>query len=201
MYLVGLTGGIAAGKSTVAKRWVELGGVEIDADQLAREVVSIGQPALLEIQKQFGDAVVINGQLDRKALGQIVFNDAAARIKLEAITHPRIRDLAAAKLAELPADAIAIYNVPLLVEAKVDMPFDYIVTVEAPREKQLERLTKIRGLSEADALARIDAGANPAERANVADEILNSNQSIELLLKDADLAWRRIQQRAVHGID
>lgn len=201
MYLVGLTGGIAAGKSTVAKRWVELGGVEIDADQLAREVVSIGQPALLEIQKQFGDAVVINGQLDRKALGQIVFNDAAARIKLEAITHPRIRDLAAAKLAELPADAIAIYNVPLLVEAKVDMPFDYIVTVEAPREKQLERLTKIRGLSEADALARIDAGANPAERANVADEILNSNQSLELLLKDAELTWRRIEQKAAHGVD
>lgn len=201
MYLVGLTGGIAAGKSTVAECWRSLGAIEIDADVLARDAVAPGTAGLAQVVAEFGDKVLSGSELNRKALGEIVFGDSAKRKKLEAILHPIIRQLAAERVAELPADAIAVYTVPLLVEAEVDLPFDKIVTVEAPRETQFERLTKIRGLSAKEANLRLAAQVSPAERANHADVILNSNQSLELLLKDATSLWRQIEHEAANGID
>lgn len=196
MYLVGLTGGIASGKSTVASAWVELGGIEIDADQLAREVVAPGTPGLAAVKAAFGDSVISNGALDRSALGQLVFANTDKRKQLEAIVHPLVRELAAKKIAELPNDSIVIYNVPLLVEAAVDLDFDKVVTVEAPSEKQIERLVSIRKMNREEAERRVAAQASPAQRANAADVTLNSNQDLHLLLKDARRLWQQIEHEA-----
>lgn len=196
MYLIGLTGGIASGKSTVAKCWVDLGGIEIDADQLARDVVQPGQPALDEIRSAFGDEVFAGAELDRAALGRIVFADSEKRKQLESIVHPRVKAAASQAMAQLPRESIVIYNVPLLVEASVDLPFNKIVTVEAPAEKQIQRLIEHRGMPRDEAEKRVAAQASPAQRANVADVILNSNQDIHLLLHDATTLWRQIQNEA-----
>ena len=197
MYLVGLTGGIAAGKSTVAKRWVEQGGFEIDADQLARDVVEPGTTGATQILETFGPEVFqANGSLDRAKLGGIIFADSELRKVLEAIVHPLVKAKAQELVAGLPENTIAIYNVPLLVEASVDLPFDMVVTVEAPAKEQIERLVKHRGMSEAEAQKRVASQASPAQRANAADVILNSNQDLALLLKDADSLWLRIQREA-----
>ena len=199
MYLVGLTGGIASGKSTVAAAWTELGGIEIDADQLAREVVSPGSPGLAAVEAEFGNSVIKDGDLDRAALAKIVFSDADKRQALENIIHPLVKSLAKRKIAELPVESIVVYNVPLLVEANVDLPFNKVVTVEAPVEKQIERLVSIRKLSQSDAQKRVAAQASPVDRANVADVILNSNQDIHQLLKDARKLWQQIEHEALGG--
>ena len=197
MFLVGLTGGIAAGKSTVAKRWVELGAKEIDADVLARIVVEPGTPGLAEIANKFGkDVLNADGSLNRANLGALVFNNPAKLATLNEIIHPLVKDLSKHLISIAQDDEIIIYNVPLLVEAKVDHSFDFIVTVEAPIETQIERLTKNRGLSKEDAISRINNQAQPVERAAKADVILNSNQDLHLLLRDADELWREIERRA-----
>lgn len=199
MYLVGLTGGIASGKSTVASAWAELGGIEIDADQLAREVVEPGTPGLAAVREAFGDVVISNGALNRSALGQIVFSNPDKRKQLEAIVHPLVKKLAAKRITELPDDSIVIYNVPLLVEAAVELDFNKVVTVEAPAEKQIERLVSIRKMDRTEAERRVAAQASPVERANAADVILNSNQDLHLLLKDARKLWQQIEHEAFSG--
>jgi len=197
VYLVGLTGGIASGKSSVAARWVQHGAVEIDADVLAREAVSSGSAGLARVAQEFGDNLIqTDGQLDRAALAAIVFNDPAKREKLESIIHPIVRELALQRIQALPDSAIAIYTVPLLVEANVSLPFDKVVTVEAPEREQIKRMVANRGMSEADALARIKSQATPAQRANRADVILNSNQTLPELLADADALWAQIVREA-----
>jgi dephospho-CoA kinase len=193
MYLIGLTGGIAAGKSTVAKRWVEHGAIEIDADQVAREVVEPGTVGLNSIVEHFGaDVLTASGDLDRKELARQIFSDSNKRELLNSILHPLIRERTKLLLAELPNDSIVVYNVPLLVEASVDHSFDLVVTVEAPDEEQIRRLVQTRGLTESEARNRIVAQAKPVERAARADRILNSNQDINLLLRDADALWKEI---------
>lgn len=197
MYLVGLTGGIAAGKSAVAARWVELGAVEIDADVLAREAVAEGTQGLREVIGEFGSDVLLpDGTLDRAALAAVVFNDPTKRERLEAIVHPRVRMLAEQRFEQLPKESIVVYTVPLLVEAGVSLPFDKVVTVEAPEHVRIDRLIETRGLSQAEAVARIKNQASPTERANRADAILNSNQSLQLLLKDAEALWKQIVREA-----
>ncbi len=204
MYLVGLTGGIAAGKTSVAKRWVELGGLEIDADVLARKALDAGTPGLAKVLEQFGsDLLLADGNLDRQKLADVVFSSPEKRKKLEEIVHPIVRELAAQALADAPAGSILIYTVPLLVEASVDLPFDFVVTVEAPVDKQIERMVKTRGMTAQQASARIAAQASAAERANSADVILNSNQSLGRLLDDAEALWNEIERKAAakHGAD
>ncbi len=197
MYLVGLTGGIASGKSSVAARWVQHGAVEIDADVLAREAVSSDSAGLAMVAKEFGENLIqTDGQLDRAALAAIVFNDPAKREKLESIIHPIVRELALKRIQALTDSTIAIYTVPLLVEANVSLPFDKVVTVEAPEREQIKRMVANRGMSEADALARIKSQATPAQRANRADVILNSNQTLPELLADADALWAQIVREA-----
>lgn len=197
MYLVGLTGGIAAGKTSVAKRWVELGGHEIDADVLARRALEAGSPGLSQVVEAFGASVLDeNGELNRQKLAEVVFNSPEKRKDLEAIVHPIVRRLATQALATIPEGSIAIYTVPLLVEASVDLPFDFVVTVEAPVDKQIERMIKNRGMTAQEANARIAAQASAAERANRADVILSSNQSLGRLLDDAEALWQEIEQRA-----
>lgn len=197
MFLVGLTGGIAAGKSTVAKRWLQHGAIEIDADELAREVVEPGSVGLNRIVETFG-AELLNedGSLNRAKLSGLVFGKPEALEQLNSIVHPLVKARSRELIANAPSDAIVIYNVPLLVEASVDHSFDFVVTVEAPEDKQIERLVQNRGMTREAALARIRAQATPVERANVADRILSSNQSIDLLLKDADALFREIETLA-----
>lgn len=193
MYLIGLTGGIAAGKSTVAKRWAEHGALEIDADQVARDVVEPGTVGLGRVVEAFGTGVITaDGELDRKQLAMQIFSDAGKRELLNSILHPLIKERTRQLLSQMPAESIVVYNVPLLVEAAVDHPFDLVVTVEAPEEEQLRRLIETRGLTESEARNRISAQAKPIERAARADRILNSNQDINLLLRDADSLWRDI---------
>ena len=197
MYLIGLTGGIASGKSTVARRWAENGAIEIDADQVAREVVEPGTVGLSRIVEHFGnDVLTATGELDRKELAGQIFSDSNKRELLNSILHPLIKDRTKQILAELPSDSIVVYNVPLLVEASVDHPFDLVVTVEAPEDEQIRRLVQSRGLTEVEARNRIVAQAKPVERAARSDRILNSNQDINLLLRDADALWREILKLA-----
>lgn len=197
MFLVGLTGGIAAGKSTVAQHLTSLGALEIDADKLAREVVEPGTPALAQIAAEFGASVLNeDGSLNRKALGEIVFSDPAKRLKLEAITHPAVKALSAKRVAENSEFEVVVYNVPLLVEAKVDLPFDFVITVEAPEKEQIKRLIENRGMTTEAAKAIISAQASPAQRANASDLIISSNQPLVLMLKDVDAAYRQILQLA-----
>ncbi len=198
MYIVGLTGGIASGKSTVAAHWASLGGYEIDADQLARQVVAPGTAGAAAIRAKFGDDIFeLDGSLNRAKLGSIVFADASRRQALEAIVHPLVKAAAQKMVAAQPENSIVIYNVPLLVEASVDLPFDKVITVEAPVEKQIERLIQNRGMTKQEAEARIASQASPAQRANAADIILNSNQSLELMLGDATTIWNQIEREAL----
>lgn len=192
MFLIGLTGGIAAGKTTVASHWVSLGGIEIDADKLAREVVEPGSKGLEQVRKAFGESVFqVDGSLDRSKLGEIVFNDASKRVALEDIIHPLVRERAQELLSDLPEHSMVIYTVPLLVEANVSLPFDVIVSVEAPETDRVKRLVSSRGLSEEQALARIKSQASAIERAAAADYILNSNQPLVSLLADASALWNK----------
>jgi dephospho-CoA kinase len=197
VYLIGLTGGIAAGKSTVARRLVELGAIEIDADLLARQAVEPGSFGLQQIVETWGtDLLSEDGELDRAALAKIVFGNEDERTKLEHIVHPRVRALAKEELARQPEGAIVIYSVPLLVEANVELPFDLVITVEAPEEEQIRRMVQARGMTAEQAVARIKAQATPAQRANRADIILESNQSLGRLNDDVERLWGRISTLA-----
>lgn len=192
MFLIGLTGGIAAGKTTVASHWVSLGGIEIDADKLAREVVEPGTKGLEHVREVFGASVFqADGSLDRSKLGEIVFNNASKRVALEQIIHPLVKERAQELLSNLPEHSMVIYTVPLLVEANVSLPFDVIVSVEAPETDRVKRLVSSRGLSEEQALARIKSQASAIERAAAADYILNSNQPLVSLLADASALWNK----------
>lgn len=184
MFLIGLTGGIAAGKSTVASLWESLGATVVDADLLAREAVAPNTEGFRAVATAFPEAIDAEGSIDRAALARIVFNDKAKRIELEQIVHPIVGELSRARFADAKSE-IVVYVVPLLVEANVELPFDTIVTVEAPEGEQLSRLVNNRGMSTEEAKARIASQASPALRANRANYILNSNQEVELLLRDA----------------
>ena len=197
MFLIGLTGGIAAGKSTVADHWQYLGAVHLDADAIARQVVAGGTPGFTAVAEAFGpDVITEDGSLDRAALAKVVFDKPELRQKLESIVHPLVQAETRRLLEQQPDDALVVYNVPLLVEANVALPFDRIVTVEAPVDEQIKRMMAIRGMTLEEAQARIRNQASPAQRANAADFILSSNQSLELLLKDAGKLWLQFEREA-----
>ncbi|MDO4017702.1 dephospho-CoA kinase [Clavibacter michiganensis] len=196
MQVIGLTGGIAAGKTVVADRLAELGAVRIDADRLAREVVEPGTPALAEIARRFGPGVIsADGSLDRPALGAVVFQDPDARRDLEAITHPAVRALSAARMAaaaEADADAVVVYDIPLLVESGRVDEFDRIVVVHAPREERIRRLVELRGMSPEEAERRIASQATDEERLAVADEVVDSGISLASTLAQTDRLWANL---------
>ena len=197
MFLIGLTGGIAAGKSTVAAHWVGLGAIEIDADQIARDVVRPGTTGLAAIVKVFGQTVLnADGSLNRNALGELVFKDANKRLALEAIVHPLVQAQARLLIEAQPQTAMVVYNAALLVEAGVKLNFDRVVTVEAPAEMQVERMMATRNLTRQQALARIDSQTSSARRANFADYIINSNQDLNRMLKDAGKLWLQFEKEA-----
>lgn len=197
MYLIGLTGGIASGKSTVARRLVEHGAVHIDADELARRVVAPGKPALAAIVEEFGpDVLRSDGTLDRAKLGELVFADEAARAKLNAIVHPAVRELSTKlidRAEQEDPDAVVVYDVPLLVEAAVDHPFDLIVVTSAPRKTQVERLVEQRGFDPLQAQARVDAQVDNRSRLAIADVVIDTDGSLAHTMSQADALWNRIR--------
>ncbi|MCH4249890.1 MAG: dephospho-CoA kinase [Microbacteriaceae bacterium] len=195
-YLVALTGGIGAGKSTVASVWRTLGAEIVDADQLAREVVSPGAPALAEVVRAFGPEILLpDGALDRPALAAIVFADPDRRRLLESILHPAVQHLAATRLSASQA-RIAVYDVPLLAEARKALHFDRIVVVSAPEEVRLRRLIEIRGMDAAKARDRIRSQATEAERLALADDVLDASGTLESTRERARLLWSELLKRA-----
>jgi dephospho-CoA kinase len=178
--LFGLTGNIGAGKSTVARLLVRHGVPVIDADQVARDVVQSGQPALGEIAARFGPGVLqADGSLDRKALGALVFSDANERKALNAIIHPRISHAAAVRIAALAAagHAVAVYEAALIVENGLDRGLDGLIVVIAKEELQLVRLRLRDGLTEAEALARLAAQLPAAEKVKRATFVIENHGS------------------------
>jgi len=190
MVKVGLTGGIGSGKSAVAGRLAELGAVVIDADRLAREVVAVGTPGLAEVVTAFGSEVLdASGALDRPALGRRVFGDAAARRTLESIVHPRVRARTNELAAAAPPDAVVVNDVPLLVEAGLAAGFDLVVVVLAGVEVRIGRLVRDRGMSRADAEARIAAQATDDQRRAVADIVIENEGTLTDLHSQVDRVW------------
>jgi len=191
--VLGLTGGIGSGKSTVARLVAELGVPVLDADQLAREVVEPGRPALAEVAAAWPRAIGPDGRVDRKRLADIVFADAAERVRLEAITHPRIQALADERLAELAAKghALAIYEASLLVESGRYKDFDGLVVVTASPETQLERLLARGDLTEAAAQARIDAQLPLLAKVRVATHLVDNDGELAATKSKSSASWRR----------
>lgn len=196
MRLIGLTGGIAAGKSTVAARLAEHGAIVIDADRVAREVVEPGEPALASIASRFGDRVVVGGALDRPALGAIVFADPDARRDLERITHPAIQARVAERIAAHADDprAVVVYDVPLLVEARVPHDFDAVVVAHAPAEQRIARLVQLRGVARQEAERRVRAQASDEERLAVADVVVDTSGTMDETIAQVDALWRGIEE-------
>ncbi|MFC7532781.1 dephospho-CoA kinase [Actinoplanes sp. GCM10030250] len=191
MLKVGLTGGIGAGKSAVATRLAERGAVIIDADVLAREVVRPGTDGLAEIVALFGPGVLTPaGELDRPALGRKVFGDEEARRGLERIIHPRVRTRTADLTHGAAPDAIVVNDVPLLVEAGLASSYHMVVVVAADRELRLERLTRLRGMTAAEAAARIDAQTDDATRSVAGDVVLVNDADLDRLHHQVDELWR-----------
>jgi dephospho-CoA kinase len=192
---IGLTGGIAAGKSVVAARLAELGATLVDHDRLARDVVAAGTDGLRAVVDAFGHEVLRpDGALDRAALGSVVFADAAARARLEAILHPRIR--AAARAEEDAAVAsgaqVVVHDIPLLVESGQSASFDLLVVVDAPVAVRLARLVDGRGLPPVEAERRVAAQADDEARRAVADVVLDGSGPVESLRAQVDRLWSRV---------
>src|SRR3954447_14194585 len=172
---VGLTGGVASGKSTVAAILEELGAVVIDADQLAREVVEPGTPGLAAVVEEFGDDVLADdGTLDRPALGAIVFADEDKRRRLERILHPLIREQSLEIEAEAPNDALVVHDIPLLAESGQADRFEAVIVVDAPEQTQVERMTEQRGWTEEDARSRVAAQASREDRRAIATYVIDN---------------------------
>jgi dephospho-CoA kinase len=177
---VGLTGGVASGKSTVSAMLAELGAVVVDADLLAREVVAPGTDGIAEVVDQFGPGVLTpSGELDRPALAAVVFSSEPRRRALEAIIHPRVRARAAEVEAAAAPDAVVVHDIPLLVETGQVDRFDAVVVVDVPEETQVARMLQLRGMSTEEARARIDAQASREERAAVATYLIDNTGDLD----------------------
>jgi dephospho-CoA kinase len=203
---VGLTGGIGSGKSEVTRRFEALGATIVDADALAREVVAVGTVGLDRVVAEFGrEILAADGSLDREKLASVVFADDAARQRLNAIVHPLIAE----RVAELMADAqaaetdgvecIVINDVPLIAEAGVASRYDVVIVVDAPAEVQLDRLTRLRGMTEEAARARMAAQASREERLAIADHVIVNDGDLDVLDRAVGDLWDRLVARNARG--
>jgi dephospho-CoA kinase len=196
MLKVGLTGGIGSGKSTVAELLAGHGAVIVDADRIAREVVAPGTPGLAAVTAEFGtDVLTPDGALDRPRLGAVVFAEEGRRLALNAIVHPLVRDRSAELEAAAPPGAIVVHDVPLLAENGLAPLFDLVLVVDAAERTRLDRLVRLRGMTEEDARARLAAQATREQRLAVADLVVpNDGDRAELTTRVADV-WRELCRR------
>jgi dephospho-CoA kinase len=191
MLVVALTGGIGAGKSTVAQNFAELGALVVDADQLARMAIERGTDGFAEVLLRFGDEIILNGDIDRKKLAEIVFSDEGARKDLEKIIHPRVQATFAEVIEDLEHDDILIYEIPLLAETDAAEKFDYIITVEADVELRKARLLK-RGLYISQIEKRIAAQATQESREAIADSVIRNDGDEDSLLRQVENLWESV---------
>ena len=198
MLLVGLTGGIGSGKSTVARMLAARGAVVIDADDLARRAVEPGTPGYARVVRAFGqDAVSATGELDRRRLAEHVFSDPEARLRLEAIVHPEVARLfTEAVRAYRETERVIVYAVPLLVERGLEATFDVVVTISAAEDVRARRVGRDRGMSERDARARIAAQISDADREAVADVVVRNDGSLADLEERVASLWADLSARA-----
>ncbi|MFH9179343.1 dephospho-CoA kinase [Streptomyces albogriseolus] len=197
MLTVGLTGGIGAGKSEVSRLLVERGAVLIDADRIAREVVEPGTPGLAAVVEAFGEAILAeDGSLDRPRLGALVFSDPEKLATLNSIVHP----LVGARSRELeeaaPEDAVVVHDVPLLTENGLAPLYDVVIVVDASPGTQLDRLVRLRGMSEEDARARMAAQATREQRRAVADIVIDNDVPLAALERRVEEVWADLVRRA-----
>ncbi|MGA5414715.1 dephospho-CoA kinase [Streptomyces pseudogriseolus] len=197
MLTVGLTGGIGAGKSEVSRLLVECGAVLIDADRIAREVVEPGTPGLAAVVQAFGEEILAeDGSLDRPRLGALVFGDPEKLARLNSIVHP----LVGARSRELeeaaPEDAVVVHDVPLLTENGLAPLYDVVIVVDAGTRTQLDRLVRLRGMSEADARARMAAQATRAQRRAIADIVIDNDVPLDALERRVKEVWADLVRRA-----
>ena len=187
-FVVGLTGGIGSGKSLAAQFFSQLGAIVIDADLLARSVIERGSEGFDEVLLRFGDTVLKNGDIDRVALGQIIFENPQAKKDLEAIIHPRIRTEFEEAVASLNPGQILVYEIPLLVETNAAERFDFIITVESQAELRKERL-RARGMFHSDIEKRMASQATEAQRREIADCVITNDASEDELLRQVENVW------------
>lgn len=198
MLLVGLTGGIGAGKSTVARMLAERGAVVIDADDLARRAVEAGTPVFDAVVDAFGPAVMTaKGALDRTRLAGIVFSDEAARRTLESIVHPEVARLFSQEVDKhRHSGSVVVYVVPLLVENHLEAMFDVLVVVTADREARVARLSSARGMGQQDIRSRMDAQLSDPDREAKAHVVLRNDGSVQELRGAVDDLWARLSSAA-----
>lgn len=200
MLRIGLTGGIGAGKSAVARRLAEHGAVVVDSDRIAREVVEPGTPGLAAVVAEFGPGVLRpDGSLDRERLAAVVFGDDAARLRLNAIVHPLVGKRAAELASAAPPDAVLVHDIPLLVENNLAAGFDLVLVVEAPIEIRVARIMRDRGMTEKAARARIAAQASDEERRAAANMLIRNDGTLAELDEQVDKVWAEIQARRAAG--
>ncbi|MET7684914.1 dephospho-CoA kinase [Streptomyces sp. NPDC005423] len=199
MLTVGLTGGIGAGKSEVSRLLVANGAVLIDADRIAREVVAPGTPGLASVVEAFGpDVLAADGSLDRPKLGAVVFADPEKLAALNAIVHPLVGRRSRELEAAAPEDAVVVHDVPLLAENALAPLYDLVIVVDASPETQLDRLVRLRGMTEEDARARMAAQATREKRLSVADIVIDNDVPLEVLERRVQDIWDGLVRRA-HG--
>ncbi len=193
MTRVGLTGGVGSGKSTVSAMLAELGAVVIDADLLAREVVARGTDGLAEVEAAFGpDVLTPDGELDRAAMGAIVFADESKRRTLEAIIHPRVRARGAELEAAAGEGAVVVHDIPLLAETGQASAFDAVIVVDVPVETQVERLVSLRGMTRTDAETRVAAQATREDRLAVATHVVDNTGTLDQLRARVDAVYAEL---------
>ncbi|MEU9642902.1 dephospho-CoA kinase [Streptomyces sp. NPDC048188] len=197
MLKVGLTGGIGAGKSEVSRLLVEHGAVLIDADQIAREVVAPGTPGLAAVVEAFGEGVLAeDGSLDRPKLGSIVFADPERLAVLNGIVHPLVGERSRALEEAAAEDAVVVHDVPLLTENGLAPLYDLVVVVDADPGTQLDRLVRLRGMTEHDARARMAAQATREQRREIADVVVDNDVPLEELRRRVAEVWAELVRRA-----
>lgn len=202
MLKVGLTGGIGAGKSEVSRLLGSYGAVVVDADRIAREVVEPGTPGLAAVVEEFGPEVLApDGTLDRPKLGAIVFADTARLTALNAIVHPLVRTHSAALESAAPPDAIVVNDVPLLAENGLAPLYDVVLVVDASAATRLDRLTRLRGMTAAEARSRMDAQADREQRLAVADLVIDNDGPLEALEPRVKRVWAALRDRAARPED